>query len=219
MRKLENLPFRKRKYENMKRNFISILAVLMLIGLLGLAEMSLAVESTWTQKADMTTPRFGLSASAVKGKIYAIGGWGNAGKLSAVEEYDPATDTWATKTDMPTARKGMATGMMNGKIYAFSGANQANSHDGQGLVTAAEEYDPAADIWTKKEDIPTARFGAAASAVDGKIYVIGGWGSGVPLSVVEMYDPVTDNWEKRANMPRSIAHMGSASMDGKITFL
>jgi N-acetylneuraminic acid mutarotase len=216
MRKLENSPFRRRRCENMKRNFISILAALMLMGLLGLAEMSLAVESMWTKKADMPTPRFGLSASAVDGKIYVIGGWGKAGKMSTVEEYDPTTDTWTTKTDMPTARKGMATCVVNGKIYAFSGSSVVANAGGNGLLIAAEEYDPAADIWTKKEDIPTARFGASAVAVNGKIYVIGGWGVGDHTSVVEMYDPVTDTWEKRANMPRGLGNMGSASVGGKI---
>ncbi len=200
-------------YQVMKGSIIVL--SLLLIGLVTSVAPQ-AEGNNWAKKADMPTPRFGLSANAVDGKIYAIGGWGAAGKMSGVEEYDPATDTWTTRTDMPTARKGMATCVMNGKIYAFSGSDRVATHDGQGLLTAAEEYDPAADIWTKKEDIPTARFGAAALAVDGKIYVIGGWGPGFFWSVVEMYDPVTDNWEKKANMPRSFGNGGFASVDGKI---
>jgi hypothetical protein len=63
----------------------------MLIGLLGLASISLAVEDTWTTKADMPTARMFLSTSTVNGKIYAIGGsfagypWVPA---PTVEEYD-----------------------------------------------------------------------------------------------------------------------------------
>jgi hypothetical protein len=76
---------------NMKRNFIWISAVLALIGLLGLASISLAVEDTWTAKADMPTARFNLSTSVVNGKTYAIGGSVAAfpfAPVSTVEEYD-----------------------------------------------------------------------------------------------------------------------------------
>ncbi|MCH8294314.1 hypothetical protein IH992_24800, partial [Candidatus Poribacteria bacterium] len=153
-------------------------------------------------------------AAAVDGKIYVIGGWNQTGKLSTVEEYDPTTDTWTRKADMPTARKGMATSVVNGKIYAFGGSTVVQAPPG--LLTTVEEYDPATNTWTKKEDMPSKRFGAAAVAVDGKIYVIGGWAAGFHTSVVEMYDPATDTWQKRANVPRGLGNTGFASVDGKI---
>ena len=63
-------------------------------------EMYDPVTDTWTQKADMPTPR-STRACVVDGKIYAIGGeaigllrgrkpW----RLKTVEVYNPATDTW-----------------------------------------------------------------------------------------------------------------------------
>jgi len=52
-----------------------------------------------------------------------------------------------------------------------------------------EEYDPAMDTWTRKADMPTARSALSTSAVNGKIYAIGGYvGGGTPLSTVEEYD-------------------------------
>jgi hypothetical protein len=76
---------------NMKRDFIWILAVLMLIGLLGLASISLAIEDTCTTKADMSIARTFPSTSTVNGKIYVIGGSFAAfpwAPVSTVEEYD-----------------------------------------------------------------------------------------------------------------------------------
>lgn len=79
------------------------------------------VTDTWTQKADMPTPR-GCSTSAVNGKIYAFGGRGsNDDILSTVEEYDPETDTWTKKPDMPTPRIRFSTSAVDGKIYAIGG--------------------------------------------------------------------------------------------------
>ncbi|TFH46763.1 MAG: T9SS C-terminal target domain-containing protein [ANME-2 cluster archaeon] len=60
--------------------------------------------------------------------------------------------------------------------------------------------------WTTKTDMPTARWALSSSAVNGKIYVIGGAPDGgywddPSLAVVEVYNPLTDNWETKKPMP------------------
>ena len=175
--------------QNMKRSLIWILSALILSGLLGVASAGLAVEDTWTEKGDMPTARAYLSASAVNGKIYAIGGtqgdptgWGG---MPTVEEYDPSTDTWTKKADMPTARQSLSTSVVNGKIYGIGGIRTWAIP-----LSTVEEYDPATDTWTQRADMPMARFGLSASVVNGRIYAIGGtlaWPA-VPLSTVEEYD-------------------------------
>ena len=90
----------------MKKRQISILSfILFLIALLCLPSSSPAEEDTWTRKADMPTAREYLSNNApvVNGKIYVIGGWltTNGPGLSAVEEYNPATDTWRKPMRQP----------------------------------------------------------------------------------------------------------------------
>jgi len=50
----------------MKHNFAYILNI---IGLLSLALMSLAAGDEWTKKADIPTPRWGLSTSVVDGLV------------------------------------------------------------------------------------------------------------------------------------------------------
>jgi N-acetylneuraminic acid mutarotase len=105
-----------------------------------------------------------------------------------VEEYDPATDRWTTKkTDMPAPRSDLATSVVNGKIYAIGGCiGPPQAPQPSSIV---EEYDPVTDRWTRKADMPTARGFLSASAVNGKIYAIGGWMlPNVYLSTVEEYD-------------------------------
>ena len=150
---------------------------------------------TWTTKADMPTARGkGLSASVVNGKIYAIGGslvditWTN---VSTVEEYDPATDTWATKADMPTRRAYHSTSVVDGKIYVVGGVL---NYDKGALCPTVEEYDPATDTWTTRADmVPTPRSSLSTSAVNGRIYVIGGADTPYPsyeaCPTVEEYSP------------------------------
>ena len=56
--------------------------------------------------------------------------------------------------------------------------------------------------WTLKADLPAARFNAASVAVDGKMWVIGGFvpGEGRTASVI-IYDPETDSWTTGVPLP------------------
>ena len=203
----------------MKRNFISILIVLTLMGLLGLAEMSLAVEGRWTEKADMPTPRSFPSASMVNGTIYAIGGMfangaNNTTVLPTVEAYNPLTDTWEEKADMPTARLAFSTAVVDGKIYAIGGTTTGGTWLG---ISTVEAYDPKTDAWITLTDMPTPRFGLTVSAVDGIIYAIGGGVDGADArSTVEAYDPETDIWATVADMPTPRSLPGATVVNGKI---
>ena len=67
--------------------------------------------------------------------------------------------------------------------------------------------------WVKKAGIPTARTCFATSAVDGKIYAIGGFGI---LSIVEGYDPATDTWTRKADMPTAKWWLSTSVVDEKI---
>jgi N-acetylneuraminic acid mutarotase len=148
--------------------------------LLVLSGMSLAEEDTWTKKADMPTARGFLSTSELNGTIYAIGGWDGTRALSTVEEYDPMTDTWTRKADMLFPKNGLSTSVVNGKIYAIGGADGSPAGGaGATYSNVVEEYDPVADTWTRKADMPTSRMGLSTSVVNGVIYAIGGYWGGV----------------------------------------
>ena len=186
---------------------------------------------TWTRKADMPTPRSALSTSVVNGKIYAIGGNGGsrmpAPTLPIVEEYDPKTDTWTRKADMPTPRGGLCTAVVNGKIYAIGGVT-GMAGGGDPLVRVVEEYDPIADVWTRKKALmPTPRVLFSVSVVNGKIYAIGGGDRSVDVrkpyypdpygvSTVEVYDPEKDEWTRKADMPTRRFGLATAVVNGKI---
>jgi N-acetylneuraminic acid mutarotase len=131
------------------------------------------VTDKWTKKTGMPTARYGVSTSAVNGKIYVIGGAPSQEvTFATVEEYNPTTDTWTTKADMPTSRFYHSASVVNGKIYAIGG--WTGNAEGEVFLSTVEEYDPLADKWTGKADLPTARGGLSTSVANGKIYAIGG---------------------------------------------
>lgn len=86
---------------------------------------------TWSQAAPLPTPRHGLSAIAVAGRIYAIGGnyLDSPDVLDIVEEYDPRLNCWRTVTPIPLPRFRGGAAEVDYKIHYIAG------NDGSGSVT------------------------------------------------------------------------------------
>jgi len=142
---------------------------------------------TWTRKTDMPEPRYLHTAGVVNGKIYVIAGSPrNMTASNAVFEYDPATDAWTRKADAPTVRSWQSptAGVVDGRIYVMGG-------DFGPPDAEVEEYDPATDTWTARADMPTPRGALSITALNDRIYVIGGSITlfNDSLSTVEEYDP------------------------------
>ena len=71
--------------------------------------------------------------------------------------------------------------------------------------------------WSMKAPLPGPRNEAAAVAIDGKIYVLGGSAEGdYQVSKNEIYDPATDRWRALAPLPHGINHDSAAVVNGKI---
>ena len=83
-------------------------------------------------------------------------------------------------------------------------------------LATVEMYDPATDTWTKKADMPTARDVLSTSAVNGKIYAIGGLAGGLAVSTVEEYDPKTNKWTQKTDMPTARDWLSTSTVNGFI---
>ena len=71
---------------------------------------------------------------------------------------------------------------------------------------------------------PTARTEVAVAALDGLIYVVGGFEQSSSWSIrqssastkVEVYDSVTNRWSSRPDLPMGLHHAGAAVLDGAL---
>lgn len=85
------------------------------------------VLDTWEKKADMPTTRMVISADAVAGKIYAVGGTLGVDPfqhITKVEIYDPNQDMWMVGTDFPDASSYHASAVIDGRIYTIGGVDE-----------------------------------------------------------------------------------------------
>ena len=82
---------------------------------------------------------------------------------------------------MPEPRLAGAVVTLDNYIYIIGGTGGSN---------ALLRYDPARDDWTSLAGLSESREHTAATALDGKIYAMGGrWANSGELMSVEVYDP------------------------------
>lgn len=164
-----------------------------------------------TDLPDLPNPLGVLDAGSavVDGKLYMVGGKTNNGHINDVYMYDPGNpidesdDVWTTLSiGLPgPAVENPAVVAFDGKLYTFGGSTGPFS----GAVSNAAVYNPVTSTWNNLADMPTARGGAQADVLDGKIYVVGGLGSdGASLSTVEAFDPLTGTWLTGAADPADL---------------
>ena len=70
--------------------------------------------------------------------------------------------------------------------------------------------------WKKAAPFPMPDEELYGTAVNGKMYVIGGWDDGKAAGLNYEYDPATDKWTEKKGMPRSAHHAAIAAANGKL---
>jgi uncharacterized protein (TIGR03437 family) len=125
----------------------------------------------WTRLPDMPTARDHLTAKAIRGLVYAIGGRA-ADALNTNEEYNPATGLWRARAPMPTARSRLASGRSNGRIQVFGGEGSCGTSSG--VCAQNEEYDPATNAWRSLAPLPSPRHSLNGATIDGRVFTVGG---------------------------------------------
>src|SRR5215204_1122042 len=162
----------------------------------------------WTVGSPMPTPGFEVSAEALNGKIYVVGGSDDNGDLTdIVEVYDLKSDKWSTAAPIPEPLDHTGLASYEGKLYLIGGFKERRTPTDTLFI-----YDPQTDTWKEGSPMPTARAGLSADFIDGILYAVGGstGDNRGQKAINEAYNPVTDKWEERASMPTARHHHTSA---------
>jgi N-acetylneuraminic acid mutarotase len=131
---------------------------------------------------------------------------------------------WSRLAPFPDPSEEIWGASAGGKLYVFGAI--APGWKPKSLVY---EYDPDADTWTKKKNMPLGIHHVAATELNGKIYMFGGFrypekakpdGSPnpgwQPIDNAWEYDPVKDAWKALAPMPTKRGSSNAVAHGGKI---
>ncbi|RZI95011.1 MAG: hypothetical protein EOP39_29955, partial [Rubrivivax sp.] len=92
-----------------------------------------------------------------------------------------------------------------GKVYALGG--EASS--------SLQVYDPVSNSWALGPSLPSGRFASAGAALNGKLYVLGGWNlsnaASASLASVSAFDTAGNAWAAEALMPMPTARNAAAA--------
>lgn len=130
---------------------------------------------------------------------------------------------WMTGAPAPTARTEVAVAVLDGLIYVVGGFERPGSWRiwQSSVSTRVEAYDPATNRWSSKPDLPIGLHHAGAAAMDGALYVVGGFtGDGDtlwnPSDRVFRFDPAGDTWTERAPLPTARGGLAVTAFRGKL---
>jgi len=125
---------------------------------------------SWTQAADLPTPREHLAAVSDGVYVYTVGGrLLTADENSAAfERFDPESGKWEKLADMPTPRGSYGAAFIDGRIVAVGGEESTR------VLATVEMYDISNQKWSTQAPIGTPRHGQVVAAVDSTVYCIGG---------------------------------------------
>jgi len=171
----------------------------------------------WINKKTMLRGRKEHASGVVDGKIYILTGMSrntyeecrsNGG--DNVEVYDTQADSWSVANDKTLCLVGSSSVTIGKKIYLFGGQlpnyvlREGNEQgDKLGISYEVNIYNTETNSWEKGARMPHARVRGGVGIINGKVYLIGGFGGSKAWSdkpgenynqYVDVYDPQTNTW-------------------------
>jgi N-acetylneuraminic acid mutarotase len=159
-----------------------------------------------------------MNRRMMKRAVWLVAGTLVAGMGSQVSPVAAQDGKWRMGKPMSSPQGEITSAVIGKKWYVMGGYDGPNVQ-ARGIVTV---YDASTDTWTDKKNMQIPAHHAAAVALNGKIYVFGGFvgrpGTKVwqPIPSAMLYDPETDSWKELAPMPTPRGSAQAVAVGGKI---
>lgn len=103
-------------------------------------------------------------------------------------------------------------------MYVIGGYSNGNNEKLGVPATTVLVYDTKQGKWTNISDtLNKPRAEACAAAVNGKIYVVGGFKTNhTPTDTIEQFDPATGNWTEVGKTSSALGNVGCAGLGGML---
>lgn len=176
--------------------------------------MSIINETRWKIAKSIPEPREQMALATYNNHIYAIAGVTKDGVTSITEKYDCSTDIWTVLQNKPTPVTHASAVVVGGLIYV-PGGDQQNGFPSDVL----EVYNPKDNSWALKTHTPIAISRYAIAALEGNIYLFGGWNGTNKLNTTFIYNPTLNSWSEGSPLPQAKANIWAAQVGDKFFIL
>jgi hypothetical protein len=175
--------------------------------------------------APLTVARRWLSATAMAGTVYSVGGAADRvlppdfapvpTALTTVEYLAPGSPTWQPLTDLATPRLVTGLAAVRGALYAIGGRNYDED------LATIEAWDTLGGPWrTLGQEMPATGQGMAVCVVDSLAYVFGGVTNDglrfVLSNTVDVFNPADGSWRTVTTMGSYRAYHQAVLLNGKV---
>ncbi|MDX6770472.1 MAG: kelch repeat-containing protein [Elusimicrobiota bacterium] len=126
----------------------------------------------------------------------------------------PRGDGWRPGASMAVSRTDATGAWAGGRFFVFGGSTQRRED-----YASVESFDPLTGRWTAHLDSPVRRAAAAAAALDGVIFVVGGCletDCSFVTPALWAFDTATGRWSPRKSMPTARFDLNFEAIDGKL---
>ena len=157
-------------------------------------------QDKWRQIAGLPVTVDHAMSAGWRGKLYVAGGYAaDRSRLTTLFSY--SNGSWARLPAMPEERAAAGAAIVRGKLYVVGGVT-AGASGGRALARNALVYDIARRRWSSIPG-PTPREHLGVTALDGRVYAIGGRlaGADTNLALLESYVPGAKKWHGLRPVP------------------
>jgi N-acetylneuraminic acid mutarotase len=175
--------------------------------------------NAWTTRPALPSPRWRTNgAASIQTKLYVAGG-GQPGTVPFTKTlyvYNSGANAWFVKAPMPIAGGCGGSAAVQGILYVLIGCDATTSSTG-GAKGILVRYHPGTDTWTKMASAPSGHQFPGVTAINRKLYVVGGINSsGIVSTTLEVYDPASNTWSRKAPLPSARHSLTTVGIFGKL---
>ncbi len=127
----------------------------------------------------------------------------------------PASTSWVQRASMEIARSEIPAAVIGETIYVPGGL--VPTAQGVGVAASVERYRSDTDTWDSVADMPAPRHHSMSLAVDGLVYLLGGFGDRFdPWATGWVFEPQPNGWGEIADLPLSVGAGAAVEIEGII---
>lgn len=191
------------------------------LGELRLVPLGTGTLGSWSAVTSLPSAIFGLRAGHSRGYIFVVGGVTGDSTFqsttySTLVGANGTIASWSAATSLPQATYAHAAVAFNGRLYVLGGETCSMCFQ-SAVYSAPISTDGTIGSWTAIAKLPQALSGLSAVAVNGHLYVTGGWNGNNQSSIYSAPikgDGTIGNWSALASLPKAVANHSAVAYNG-----